>query len=261
MYVYRYTPLIYNLCYNHTMNIKNILVFLILVVCISLNVLAQTTDKDQSFIDQQVEKHGSWIISKVEPDFEVMGDTLSLLLKNNVTPLAVDRNLAGELLIIGQLSPPAITATQWHLGIYESEKSLMKASEKLAKEGWTPTGMDIQKDAAIVLYLKTSELLTGARMIKLDTFEQLEPSFKTYYTLGFLPSAISTFKNSLWVLYTKLLDKDITLSSIAIRTAYKDSTNTILSEELSKQNTSLIDVTYTVDDKVLLIFEKEVSSN
>lgn len=237
------------------MNIRNILR---VGIIISLIVFLGIPTMSQEDGNSSVQDKGAWLLSKTEPDLKKIEQMLNLLFSKNIIPQAIDRNIAGELLIISQVSPPALSATQWYLGVYQSEKELMADLETQAKLGWTPTGMDVQDDAAFMLYVQTDEILTGARLVKLEELSKISSTIKTYYKLGYFPNSISTFQKTLWILFTKNYKSDKKLKSdIIIRAVDKDKTGIILSEELSKKAVSLIDVTFTVDDKVLMLFHNK----
>lgn len=236
---------------------KKIIILLTMGITLSsLYTQNQYPPQSTSPLEEEVLKNGAWLISKSDADLEQASKTLNLLLSKQIIPQALDRNFEGELLIISQLSPPAQPARRWLLGLYESEKNMMAGMELEAKEGWYPTAMDVQHDAAFVLYLKNDDVLSAARLIKVYSIEELEKSIQTYYELQFLPAAISTYEDTLWILFTKTLNFNTQYSTITVRAGDADITDTFLTEELSNLNTSLIDITYTSDEKVIMLFHK-----
>lgn len=196
------------------------------------------------------------MISKTEADFDAIGKSITALISNNIIPQALDRNIAGEVLLISHLSPPAPSTNDWILGVYETEKEMLDGIEKNAKDGYIPTGMDVNTDAAFVLFIKTGEQILAGRLIKIKTFDEIAPTIQVYYELGFLPSAISTFQGdaSLWILFSKIQDQDVSQTTISIKTIEKDLTTKVLKEALTKENTLLIDASYTLDNKALFLF-------
>lgn len=225
---------------------------------------------------KKAEEYGSWIIYKsaeiilsddlTEKDLKPLGNDITSLIAGNIIPQALDRNPQGELLIVSQLSPPATPTKTWELGVYQSEKEMMDSLETHSKEGWYPTGMDVNDDGAFVIYVRKNELIHGARLVKITKFEDVSSTVQAYYDLEYLPATITTFRDSLWIFFTQsyvkdentgeIVEQDISKIDIIIKTVKGENINNALTEVLTQKNTSLIDVTFTLDDKALLLFTK-----
>ncbi len=228
----------------------------IFITCMLFPTFSQTQEKNT----------GNWLISRTSPtidmnqeekkeNFENFVELMNSLLESNITPQALDRNDAGEMMILSQTTPPAQLARNWILQSYKNEKEMLQDIESKSKENIYPIGLDVQKDGAYVLFLQSQLTMKNFRLIKVQKQETLTKSIDDYLSLGLIPIAVSSFNESIWVMLASFKEIIADSLELQIKITPLDTVGTTLDTVLQNETSQIRAFTTISTTNALLIIQ------
>ena len=213
----------------------------------------------------QTQEKGNWLLSRTPPTidqdkkekkkhFENFADQINTLLDNNIIPQAFDRNIAGEMIILSQTAPPAQSTKNWILQSYKTEKDMLKDIEDKSTKRIYPIGLDVQEDAAYILFLQSQLTLKSFRLIKVGTQDILIKSIEDYLELGFIPTAMSHFNSDIWIMLANYQEINTDTIEFQIKTSPLNDIGNTLTTILQNEESQIRSFT-TINSKTLLIIQ------
>ncbi len=204
------------------------------------------------------QKSKNWLVTKTKKEVEPLKKTINFTMSNGIVPHAFNRNNNGEFLFISQTTPPSLLTTEWKIERYATEKKMMQYMEINSKKAWVPNGFDIQTDGAFVQYVKNGLQVTAIRLIKINSSQQITPTLQLYFKLGFTPTALSTYKTQLWILFAQYNSINASSKTIYAKSipANNKALSLLLNKILADNKTRITGITFTNENNnIIILFE------
>ncbi len=239
---------------------------------------AQTSPKKESTPTQTHNSQANWKINVIENDLKALGAFVQKQSLDSLFIRGLSRDDQGKYVIVSQYQPQ-VTINAWDIQFFKTEKEMQNDFVKKIEEGWTITAIDISSNSSMVLYYKvspknvskTSQNFSsissqnsiqmrpiGIRLLKLKSQNELKNSILVYQKLGFLPVALSTYKNQIWLILQAYLE-DTTVHNIRIMgdsLSELESVFTTNLQETEEQDTYITAFTLIPGGKFLTILQK-----
>lgn len=233
---------------------KNIALLFICFILFFWELFAQTVqDKNQKKVE-------NWLLSRVPSDKDTVHTSIENIIRSGLMPQAMERNDNGVFFFLSQTSPPSRVSKTWQLLQHSSERTMMKKMRSLAADDWVPISMDVQEDGAFVQYVKNGLRIINARIIKIAQSSDIENTVRIYRDLGFLPAAISTYKNELWFLFAQYETIAVENFQFLIKSGDAVNMNRVIEQGLISEKTQFVDMAITTDNKVIIVFMEPLAN-